>query len=75
MTSPHWFHPLRSFFLQESRFGQLTYMRIYQGTMRRGDIFYNVDKKERMKVGRLGDRGESGSIANVKLHHYNTSLK
>ena len=39
-----------AFKLQESRFGQLTYMRLYQGTLRRGDMFYNVDKKERMKV-------------------------
>jgi elongation factor G len=39
-----------AFKLEESRFGQLTYMRLYQGTMRRGDYFYNVDKKEKIKV-------------------------
>ncbi len=42
-----------AFKLEESRFGQLTYMRIYQGTMRKGDHFYNVDKKERLKIPRL----------------------
>ncbi len=42
-----------AFKLEESRFGQLTYMRVYQGTLRKGDFFYNVDKKERLKVPRL----------------------
>lgn len=42
-----------AFKLEESRFGQLTYMRLYQGTMRRGDYFYNVDKKEKVKIPRL----------------------
>ena len=42
-----------AFKLEESRFGQLTYMRIYQGTLRKGDFFYNVDKRERQKVPRL----------------------
>jgi len=42
-----------AFKLEESRFGQLTYMRLYQGTMRKGDFFYNVDKRERVKIPRL----------------------
>jgi elongation factor G len=42
-----------AFKLEESRFGQLTYMRIYQGQLRKGDFFYNVDKRERQKVPRL----------------------
>jgi elongation factor G len=42
-----------AFKLEESRFGQLTYMRLYQGTMRKGDYFYNVDKRERVKIPRL----------------------
>ena len=42
-----------AFKLQESRFGQLTYMRLYQGTMRRGDTFFNVDKREKVKIPRL----------------------
>lgn len=42
-----------AFKLEESRFGQLTYMRVYQGTIRKGDFFYNVDKKEKVKIPRL----------------------
>ena len=42
-----------AFKLEESRFGQLTYMRVYQGTLRKGDFFYNVDKKERLKIPRI----------------------
>ena len=42
-----------AFKLAPSRFGQLTYMRLYQGTLRRGDTFYNVRTGERVKVPRL----------------------
>jgi elongation factor G len=42
-----------AFKLEESRFGQLTYMRVYQGTLRKGDNFFNVDKREKVKVPRL----------------------
>ena len=42
-----------AFKLEESRFGQLTYMRVYQGTLRKGDSIYNVNLKQRMKVPRL----------------------
>ena len=42
-----------AFKLEESRFGQLTYLRIYQGTLRRGDWLYNVRTKKKVKVPRL----------------------
>lgn len=42
-----------AFKLEESRYGQLTYMRLYQGTLRKGDYFFNVDKGEKVKVPRL----------------------
>ena len=42
-----------AFKLAPSRFGQLTYMRLYQGTLRRGDALYNVNRGEKLKVPRL----------------------
>jgi elongation factor G len=42
-----------AFKLEESRFGQLTYLRIYQGTLRRGDWLVNVRTRKRVKVPRL----------------------
>ncbi len=43
-----------AFKLQESRFGQLTYMRIYQGQLKRGDYIHNADRKMKVKVGGKG---------------------
>ena len=40
-----------AFKLEESRFGQLTYTRVYQGVLRRGDFIYSNGKK--IKVPRL----------------------
>lgn len=42
-----------AFKLQESRFGQLTFMRIYQGTLVRGAYIVNVAHGRRVKVPRL----------------------
>ena len=42
-----------AFKLEESRFGQLTYLRIYQGTLRRGDTLINVRTNKKVKVPRL----------------------
>lgn len=42
-----------AFKLEESRFGQLTYMRIYQGTLSRGDNLLNTRTKKKVKVPRL----------------------
>lgn len=42
-----------AFKLEESRFGQLTYLRIYQGTLRRGDSIVNVRTNKKVKVPRL----------------------
>jgi len=42
-----------AFKLEEGQYGQLTYIRIYQGTVRKGDDLYNSRSRQRMRVGRL----------------------
>ncbi|KAG0049184.1 Elongation factor G, mitochondrial [Gryganskiella cystojenkinii] len=42
-----------AFKLEEGRFGQLTYMRVYQGTLRRGGFITNVKNDKKIKVPRL----------------------
>jgi len=42
-----------AFKLQETQFGQLTYMRVYQGTVKKGDFIINQTTKKSLKVPRL----------------------
>lgn len=42
-----------AFKLEESRFGQLTYMRVYQGTLKKGGFITNTKTEKRLKVPRL----------------------
>jgi elongation factor G len=42
-----------AFKLEESRFGQLTYIRVYQGTLNKGDFITNVNTKKKVKIPRL----------------------
>jgi elongation factor G len=42
-----------AFKLEERPFGQLTYMRIYQGALRRGDTILDVVAKKKVKVSKL----------------------
>ena len=42
-----------AFKLEEGRFGQLTYLRLYQGSLKKGDSIYNVRTGKEVRVGRL----------------------
>ncbi len=42
-----------AFKLQETQFGQLTYMRVYQGKVSKGDFIINMTNKKSVKVPRL----------------------
>jgi elongation factor G len=42
-----------AFKLEEGRYGQLTYMRVYAGTLKRGNLIYNARTGKKVKVPRL----------------------
>lgn len=42
-----------AFKLEENKYGQLTYMRAYQGKMKRGDILTHVNTNKKVKISRL----------------------
>jgi elongation factor G len=42
-----------AFKLQETPFGQLTYMRVYQGTLKKGDFIVNQTNKKSVKIPRV----------------------
>eukprot|EP01129_Flabellula_baltica_P017120 TRINITY_DN9394_c0_g1_i1.p1 TRINITY_DN9394_c0_g1~~TRINITY_DN9394_c0_g1_i1.p1 ORF type:complete len:735 (-),score=213.87 TRINITY_DN9394_c0_g1_i1:55-2259(-) len=42
-----------AFKLEESKYGQLTWLRVYQGALKKGDIIDNVTANERGKISRM----------------------
>jgi elongation factor G len=42
-----------AFKLEDTSYGQLTYIRIYQGSVRKGDELFNTRSRKKFKVGRL----------------------
>jgi elongation factor G len=42
-----------AFKLEDGKYGQLTYIRTYQGTVGKGDTIYNMRTNKKIKVGRL----------------------
>jgi len=41
------------FKLEDGKYGQLTYVRVYQGTLKKGEDLYNTRARKKFKVGRL----------------------
>ena len=42
-----------AFKLEDGQYGQLTYIRVYQGRIKKGDELYNTRSRKKFKVGRL----------------------
>ena len=42
-----------AFKLVEEAFGQVTYMRIYQGTLRKGEFYYNARQRKKARISRI----------------------
>ncbi|KAJ8638814.1 hypothetical protein MRB53_015508 [Persea americana] len=57
-----------AFKLEEGRFGQLTYLRIYEGVIRKGDFIINVNTGKKIKVPRLV-RMHSNEMEDIQEAH------
>jgi elongation factor G len=54
-----------AFKLEDGRYGQLTYLRIYQGTLRRDNFVWNQRSGKKLKVGRMV-RMHSDEMADIR---------
>ncbi|HAZ12613.1 MAG: translation elongation factor G [Bdellovibrionales bacterium GWA2_49_15] len=57
-----------AFKITDEQFGQLTYTRIYQGTLNKGDTIHNSRTKKRVRVGRMV-RMHANERANIDEAH------
>ncbi|KAI3918721.1 hypothetical protein MKX01_042041 [Papaver californicum] len=57
-----------AFKLEEGRFGQLTYLRIYEGIIRKGDFILNVNTGKKIKIPRLV-RMHSNEMEDIQEAH------
>ncbi|KAG9447830.1 hypothetical protein H6P81_013958 [Aristolochia fimbriata] len=57
-----------AFKLEEGRFGQLTYLRVYEGVIRKGDFIINVNTGKKVKVPRLV-RMHSNEMEDIQEAH------
>jgi elongation factor G len=53
-----------AFKLDDGRYGQLTYMRVYQGTMKKGDFIINTSNQKKVKIPRMV-RMHSSEMADI----------
>ncbi|XP_050282301.1 elongation factor G-1, mitochondrial isoform X2 [Quercus robur] len=57
-----------AFKLEEGRFGQLTYLRIYEGVIRKGDFIHNINNGKKVKIPRLV-RMHSDEMEDIQQAH------
>ncbi|XP_065873260.1 elongation factor G-2, mitochondrial isoform X1 [Euphorbia lathyris] len=57
-----------AFKLEEGRFGQLTYLRIYEGIIRKGDFIVNINTGKKIKIPRLV-RMHSNEMEDIQEAH------
>jgi elongation factor G len=57
-----------AFKITDEQFGQLTYTRIYQGTLNKGDSVYNTRTKKKVRIGRMV-RMNSNDRENIDSAH------
>lgn len=55
-----------AFKLEDGQYGQLTYIRVYQGSLKKADTVYNVRTGKKVKIGRLV-RMHSDQMEDIKM--------